>query len=86
MDTLHVIAPHSILSYDLRFGPHVIISGMLLQYNEQQRMISKNQLDIQKLIRLIKPFFANFFKYLFALETKLELIGKIIFCSKQTFN
>ena len=48
-------------------------------------MIFKNQLDIQKLILMMKPFFENFFEFLFVLDTKLEMIGKIILYSKQTF-
>ena len=41
-------------------------------------MIFQKVLDMQKLIWMIKPFFENFFKFLFVLETKLEMMGTII--------
>ena len=72
---LQFIAPslHSILFYNLCFGPI-----MLWQWNKQQRMIFEKELDIKNLIWMIKPYFENFFKLAFVLETKLDMIRTII--------
>ena len=75
MDLLQSIAPHSILSNDLCFGPHDIIKQTTK--NDFQKKI-----DNQKLIWMIKPFFENFLKFVFMLETKLEMIGTIILYRK----
>ena len=68
----------SILSCDLYFEPHAIISCYAFTKNKKQKMIFEKELDIQKLIRMITPFFENFLKVFFVLETKLEMIGTII--------
>ena len=52
-----IAPPHSILSYNLCFGPF-----MLLQWNKQQRMIFEKELDIKNLIWMIKSYFKNFFE------------------------
>ena len=45
-------------------------------------MIIKKELNVQKLIWLLKPFFENFFKFVFVVETKLEMIDTIILYCK----
>ena len=41
-------------------------------------MSFEKELDIQKLISMIKPFFENFFKFLFVLAKKLKMTGTLI--------
>ena len=56
MNALQIISLHSILSYDMCFGPHVIMSRYALTIKQTTRNDFQKQLDIQKLIEMIKPF------------------------------